>query len=230
MMNIVFALNTKTKFGFYESTQNRAGANKCGVIFESAIIDGNHVSDKNRFMRQHSHAHDPVVTECKILKPTILISEVLKSHSNFTKTITRVQQLNDSTKKIYDFFFTIQDCLPNVALSGFLTRHHSSAVFKQVVLDNVQSKFLKQLFYNLDIPFTIRTLLILHGNLYDNYFFVRKNSANVMLIFDILYGYVLCPDILTVIGFRILWRHIRNLDLDRFHVRRTNSFYLEHFE
>lgn len=86
-MSVVFALNTKTKFGFNQCTQSCAGANECCVILESVIIDENHVSGKNRFTRRHSRARDPVVTEREILKPTILISEILKSHWNFTTPV-----------------------------------------------------------------------------------------------------------------------------------------------
>ena len=42
---------------------------------------------------------------------------------------------------------------------------------------------------------------------------VRRNLADIMFIFNILNGFIICPKILALINFRIPRKNTRNLDL-----------------
>lgn len=70
-------------------------------------------------------------------------------------------------------------------------------------LDNVQNKFPKNISYKLNLSFSRDSIIPLQESLNLDSLLLRQNLTNIMFIFDILNGYVLCPELLAMIGLRI---------------------------
>lgn len=51
---------------------------------------------------------------------------------------------------------------------------------------------------------------------------IRRNPADIMFIFYILNGYDICPDILSLIGFRFSYKYTRDIELFVIHLYKTN--------
>jgi len=77
--------------------------------------------------------------------------------------------------------------------------------------------------YTLNIPFSRDLIIPLKEFLDLDSLFLRRNLTDIMLIFDILNGYVLCPELLAMIGLRIPRQYTRNLDLFVIPHYKTNS-------
>jgi len=92
-------------------------------------------------------------------------------------------------------------------------------------LENVQNRFLKSLTNKLNFPFSKNTINLLQESLAFDSLSTRRDLADIMFIFDILNGYVLCPGLLTMLGFRILLLFTCNRDLFVIPHYRTNSVY-----
>lgn len=80
-------------------------------------------------------------------------------------------------------------------------------------LGNVQNKFLKNISYKLNLPFSRDSVISLQESLDLDSLSLRRNLTDIMFIFDILNGYVLCPELLTMIGLQISRLYMHNLDL-----------------
>lgn len=90
-------------------------------------------------------------------------------------------------------------------------------------LDNVQNKFLKNISYKLNLPFSRDSIIPIQVSLDLDSLSLRRNLTDIMFIFDIINGFVLCPELLVMIGFRIPRLYTRNLDLFVIPHYRTNS-------
>jgi len=88
---------------------------------------------------------------------------------------------------------------------------------------NVQNKFLKSISYKLNFPISSDSINQIQETLGLDCLSLRLNLADIMFVFDILNGYVLCLELLAMIGFWIPRLYTRNLDLFVIPHYRTNS-------
>lgn len=93
---------------------------------------------------------------------------------------------------------------------GLLIWSHNSSTYN-IELDNVQNKFLKSLSNKLNFPFSRDSTNQTQETLSVDRFSLRRDLADIMLIFDILNGHILCLELLAMIGFRVPRLYTRNL-------------------
>jgi len=89
-------------------------------------------------------------------------------------------------------------------------------------LDNLQFKFLKRIAHVICYNLSHCSVKHLQDSIEVHYLEVRRNLADIMFIFDILNGFVICPEILALINFRIPRKSTRNLDLFKIPFYKTN--------
>ncbi|KAF0758131.1 transformation/transcription domain-associated protein-like, partial [Aphis craccivora] len=78
--------------------------------------------------------------------------------------------------------------------------------------------------YKLNIPFSRDSIIPIQESLQDlDSLSLRRNLTDIMFIFDIINGFILCPELLVMIGLRISRLYTRNLDLFVIPHYRTNS-------
>ncbi|KAF0682225.1 Uncharacterized protein FWK35_00037378, partial [Aphis craccivora] len=70
-------------------------------------------------------------------------------------------------------------------------------------LDNVQFKFLKRISYITNIHITRDTVNTIENYLSLDSLNIRRQIADIMLVYDILNNLIDCPDLLSEIGFRV---------------------------
>lgn len=75
----------------------------------------------------------------------------------------------------------------------------------------------------LNIPFSRDSIIPIQESLDLDSLSLRRNLTDIMFIFDIINGFILCPELLVMIGLRISRLYTRNLDLFVIPHYRTNS-------